>query len=484
MSGPIPSELGSLSNLKRLLLDHNQLTGRIPAELGGLTNLERVYLSENQLTGCIPYGLRQVVDNDFDELGLPFCADDDTVSCASEGAVADAPNNPDLVSDCDTLLAARDTLVGTATLNWSASTPIGQWNGVTAAGSPLRVTELDLFKMELTGEIPAVLGSLSDLRYLYLGNNRLTGEIPSELTDLSNLEALTLGGNLLTGSIPVGLGGLPKLEDLQLGANQLTGSIPSQLGSLSVLRDLGLGHNQLSGKIPTELGDLAALEQLSLIDNQLTGAIPAELGGLSNLRVLDLRSNQLSGSIPAELGSLSNLERLRLLHNQFTGCAPEGLRDVVFNDLYELGLPFCDVLLSGLTVSPGSLVPQFDAYRTDYSASVGLAPVTVTLDPTNDHGATFQFLDENDVEVADADNTLEGFQVEFGAGVPAVKIRVVSQDNQATHTYTITDLGNRYDANDNGAIERDEVISAIKDYFGDLITREETIEVIKLYFSS
>ena len=156
----------------------------------------------------------------------------------------------------------------------------------------------------------------------------------------------------------------------------------------------------------------------------------------------------------------------------------------MFNDLDELGLPFCDVLLSGLTVSPGSLVPQFDAYRTDYSASVGLVPVTVTVIPANDHGATFQFFDDNDFLLADADNTLEGFQVEFGTGVPAVKVRIVSQDNQATHTYTITDLGNRYDANDNGAIERDEVISAIKDYFGDLITREETIEVIKLYFSS
>ena len=113
-----------------------------------------------------------------------------------------------------------------------------------------------------------------------------------------------------------------------------------------------------------------------------------------------------------------------------------------------------------------------------------MEPVTVTVNPTNDHNATFQFLDENDVEVADADNTLEGFQVEFGAGVPAIKIRVVSQDNQAIYTYTVTDLGNRYDANDDRAIQRDEVISAIKDYFGDLITREETIEVIKLYFSS
>ena len=80
--------------------------------------------------------------------------------------------------------------------------------------------------------------------------------------------------------------------------------------------------------------------------------------------------------------------------------------------------------------------------------------------------------------------SVEGFQVEFGAGIPAIKIGVVSRDNQATHTYIVTDLGNRYDANDNGAIERDEVITAIKDYFGDLITREETIEVIKLYFSS
>ena len=153
------------------------------------------------------------------------------------------------------------------------------------------------------------------------------------------------------------------------------------------------------------------------------------------------------------------------------------------NDLHKVGLPYCGLVLSGLTVSPGSLFPSFDPDRTDYSASVGLSPVTVTVIPTNDHGATFQFLDDSDLVLVDADRTLAGFQVEFGAGVPAIKIRVVSQDNQATHTYTITDLGNRYDANDDRAIQRDEVITAIKDYFNDVITREETIEVIKLYFS-
>ena len=388
LTGEIPKELGSLANLQGLYLSENQLTGEIPTELGNLANLERLYLSENQLTGCIPYGLRHVVDNDFDELGLPFCADDDAVSCAAGGAVPDAAKNPELETDCDTLLTARDTLAGTASLNWAADTPITQWDGVTVGGTPKRV------------------------------------------------------------------------------------------------RGLSLEDEGLTGGIPKELGSLANLEWLVLYNNQLTGEIPAELGNLANLQQLDLGGNQLTGEIPKELGSLANLRRLYLSENQLTGCIPYGLRDVAENDLDELGLPFCDVLLSGLTVSPGSLVPQFDPGRTGYSASVGLSPVTVTVIPTNDHGATFQFLDDNDLVLVDADRTLAGFQVEFGAGVPAINIRVVSQDNQATHTYTITDLGNRYDVNDDRAIQRDEVITAIKDYFSDLITREETIEVIKLYFSS
>ena len=365
----------------------------------------------------------------------PASAQSDTAACVAGGAVSDAVNNPGLVSDCDTLLAARDTLAGSATLNWSASTPIDLWEGITVAGSPPRVTELKLPEKGLTGEIPKELGSLA------------------------NLESLSLWGN------------------------QLTGEIPAELGSLSNLQSLYLSNNQLTGEIPAELGSLANLQGLSLYNNQLTGEIPTELGSLANLLFLDLYNNQLTGEIPKELGNL-DLQGLYLSENQLTGCIGAGLRNVPNNDLDELGLPFCDVLLSGLTVSPGSLVPQFDPGRTGYSASVGLSPVTVTVIPTNDHDATFQFLDDNDLVLVDADRTLAGFQVEFGAGVPAINIRVVSQDNQATHTYTITDLGNRYDANDDRAIQRDEVITAIKDYFNDVIIREETIEIIKLYFSS
>ncbi len=73
LSGRIPSQLGSVANMKVLSLSDNQLTGRIPMELGRLKNLTVLHLSGNQLTGCVPASLRDVADNDFARLGLAFC---------------------------------------------------------------------------------------------------------------------------------------------------------------------------------------------------------------------------------------------------------------------------------------------------------------------------------------------------------------------------------------------------------------------------
>ena len=131
LTGEIPPELGGLSNLTELSLSDNQLTGEIPPELGGLSNLQELYLGGNLLTGCVPAGLRDVPNNDIVSLGLPFCSEH---PCVSGGAVPDATNTG-LISDCEALLAARDTLAGTAALNWSADTPIADWNGVALGGS-------------------------------------------------------------------------------------------------------------------------------------------------------------------------------------------------------------------------------------------------------------------------------------------------------------------------------------------------------------
>ena len=118
----------------------------------------------------------------------------------------DAANRPGLVSDCAALLAAQDTLAGSATLNWSADLAIEDWAGVTVGGSPGRVTGLDLGDYQLSGTIPAELGRLPDLQVLDLSGNQLTGTIPGELANLTNLQELKLSGNYrLTGCIPDGL---------------------------------------------------------------------------------------------------------------------------------------------------------------------------------------------------------------------------------------------------------------------------------------
>ena len=159
MTGEIPPELGGLSNLTELILAGNQLTGEIPPELGGLSNLQRLWLDGNLLTGCVPAGLRDVPNNDIARLGLPFCSEQ---TCVSGGAVPDATNTG-LISDCEALLAAQDTLAGTASLNWSADTPITEWNGVVLGETSGRVTEILLGGMGLNGRIPKELGSLANL---------------------------------------------------------------------------------------------------------------------------------------------------------------------------------------------------------------------------------------------------------------------------------------------------------------------------------
>ena len=228
------------------------------------------------------------------------------VDCSGGTAVLDADDEPALVGDCEALLALKDALAGTATLDWSLDTPIASWDGVTVGGTPRRVTELDLESRNLTGVVPAGLG------------------------DLTGLERLALTHNLLTGPIP------------------------ARLAELVELNRLDLSYNLLSGQIPPEIGRLSNLRFLWILGNgSLTGPIPPELGSLTRLQGLDLRNNALTGHIPWELGELSRLSFLTLSGNSLEGCIRPSLRRVRDNDLARLGLAYCTQ--DGRVPSPGGL---------------------------------------------------------------------------------------------------------------------------------
>ena len=221
-------------------------------------------------------------------------------SCSNGIVVPNPGSNAGLVADCEALMGARDTLRGTAALNWSYARAITGWEGITIAGRPSRVARI------------------------YLPNKGLTGSIAAEL------------------------GRLPVLGHLTLNGNRLTGTIPASIADLSALRGLWLDDNQLTGEIPSTLGSLSYLINLSLHDNQLTGEIPGSLGNLRYLTTLILDENQLTGEIPSELGALgARLTHLYLASNSFTGCIPSALGDVATNDLSSLALTYCPEFGSG-----------------------------------------------------------------------------------------------------------------------------------------
>ena len=147
----------------------------------------------------------------------------------------------------------------TDSTGWLSDAPVGEWHGVTVDDDGL-VTQLSLLENGLTGQIPASLGELYNLRHLDLGQNQLSDELPSTVGNLSGLVRLDLAQNQLSGEVPAELG---KLESLNLGNNDLTGTVPPELAELTNLGALLLlRNNQFTGDIPQELQGLATVHDL------------------------------------------------------------------------------------------------------------------------------------------------------------------------------------------------------------------------------
>ena len=167
------------------------------------------------------------------------------------GAVTSLPPPPP--SDRNALIAFYNATGGAnwdRKQNWLTDAPLKLWYGV-EIDEDGRVTRLDLglyannFDNNLTGQLPAELGSLTNLEYLHLGNNNLTGPIPAELGNLTKLRWLRLEDNNLTGPLPATLGSLTKLTWLDLSENSLTGPLPQSLTELTELYYLDFSDTEL-----------------------------------------------------------------------------------------------------------------------------------------------------------------------------------------------------------------------------------------------
>ena len=176
--------------------------------------------------------------------------------------------------DRATLIALYNSTGGaswTTKTNWGETgVAIGMWEGVITNGSG-SVTALDLPGNNLSGTLPAALGSLTSLTMLDLSDNRLSGTIP-DLRALNQLQNLYLGDNQLSGTIPDWLSSLTSLTTLNLRDNRLTGAIPEELGNLNLLNLLYLDDNQLSGPIPDAVERASTrLDVTRFAGNALTG---------------------------------------------------------------------------------------------------------------------------------------------------------------------------------------------------------------------
>ena len=119
--------------------------------------------------------------------------------------------------------------------------------------------------------------------------------------------------------------------------------------------------------------------------------------------------------------------------------AEDGTTTKTYTVTVTRALANTDATLTALAIDPGTLTPAF-AYGTHaYTASVAHAIGQITVTPTaNQSGATIEYLDADDMAIADADAMQSGHQAGLSEGTNTIKVKVTAPNRTATRTYTVT----------------------------------------------
>uniref|UniRef100_A0A0D9WHS4 non-specific serine/threonine protein kinase n=4 Tax=Leersia perrieri TaxID=77586 RepID=A0A0D9WHS4_9ORYZ len=250
-------------------------------------------------------------------------------------------------SEVSALMAIKGSLVDPMNnlKYWNRGDPCTtNWTGVfchDVNDAYLHVTELQLFKRNLSGNLVPEISLLSQLKILDFMWNNLTGNIPKEIGNITTLKLLLLNGNQLSGFLPDEIGNLQNLTRLQVDQNLLSGPIPKSFANLKSVKHLHMNNNSLSGQIPSELSRLPTLFHLLVDNNNLSGPLPPELAAAPALKILQADNNNFSGSsIPALYSNISTLFKLSLRNCSLQGAIPDlsaihqlGYLDLSWNQL-------------------------------------------------------------------------------------------------------------------------------------------------------
>jgi Leucine-rich repeat (LRR) protein len=247
LSGPLPANIGALSELGELSLDGNLFTGPIPSSISNLTRLYLLNLGDNLLTGTIPLGLANLKIL----LSLNF------------GNNRLSETIPDIFK------------------------------------SMQKLQSLTLSRNKFSGNLPPSIASLKPiLNYLDLSQNNLSGTIPTFLSNFKVLDSLDLSRNRFSGVVPKSLANMPKLFHLNLSHNFLTGPLPA-MKNVDGLATLDLSYNQFHLKtIPKWVTSSPSMYSLKLVKCGINMSLDNWKPVRPNIYFyIDLSENEISGSL-------------------------------------------------------------------------------------------------------------------------------------------------------------------------------------------
>ncbi|BAU03450.1 hypothetical protein VIGAN_UM108000 [Vigna angularis var. angularis] len=306
--GSVP-DFSAFSNLKKLDLFDNQLSGKIPEGTGLPSHLEQLSIGSNSLEGGVPKSFGSICTLELLDLSNNKLSEDLTVIFNH-------------LSGCSRY-SLRELNLGQNKINGT----------LPDFSIFAKLETLDLSINQISGTLPNTLKLLPSLKKLYLDNNKLNGTISEDLRFPTQLEELSLKSNSLKGVLTDShFYNMTKLRILTLSDNSLTLEVSQNWASTFQLNTIELRSCKLGSLFPKWLEKQNVFGSLDISNTGISGTVP-EWFWTKFWMSIDISSNNLQGTIPNLPIENHYYSVISLASNQFEGHVPPFLRGSISLDL-------------------------------------------------------------------------------------------------------------------------------------------------------